>query len=118
MIQGGLDLKPSSAMRSMKKDMGGSSRGGRPWLPGPFNPNFPLMGDFYFPMAENSVGQRAFRPGDILKARNGLTVEVHNTDAEGRLVMADALSLAGETKPEWIIDVATLTGAIKQGPGF
>ena len=113
---GGLDLKPSSAMRSMKKDMGGSAvvAALASWA---IQSKLPFNGDFYFPMAENSVGQRAFRPGDILKARNGLTVEVHNTDAEGRLVMADALSLAGETKPEWIIDVATLTGAIKQGLG-
>lgn len=117
---GGLDLKPSSAMRLMKKDMGGAAAVAglalyvalsRPQL------NF----DFYLGLAENSVDANGFRPSDVLTARNGMTVEVHNTDAEGRLVLADVLDVAvtqkGPNEPAEVIDVATLTGAIKVGLG-
>jgi leucyl aminopeptidase len=113
---GGLDIKPASGMRNMKKDMGGSASvaGIAYWV----SQARPKMNcDFYFAMAENAVSKESFRPGDILKARNGKTVEIHNTDAEGRLVLADALTVATESKPELVIDVATLTGAIKYGLG-
>ena len=113
---GGLDLKPPASMRLMKKDMGGSaSVAGVAYWVSQLKPK--INCDFYFAMAENAVSANAFRPGDILKARNGKTVEIHNTDAEGRLVLADALSVATEKKPALVIDVATLTGAIKYGLG-
>lgn len=118
---GGLDIKPPAAMRNMKKDMGGSAA-----IVGLFYSlaeqglKKPL--DIYLPMAENAIAGDAFRPGDIYTARNGKTVEIHNTDAEGRLVLADALAYAseqkGEHKPEAIINVATLTGAVKVGLGI
>ncbi|MCB0411414.1 MAG: leucyl aminopeptidase family protein, partial [Bdellovibrionales bacterium] len=117
---GGLDIKPSSGMRLMKKDMGGSAAlvGFANWV---IEQKIPQDMDFYFAMAENSVGSRSFRPGDIVKARSGLSVEIHNTDAEGRLVMADAIDFAvsapGKNKPTLLVDVATLTGAIKVGLG-
>ena len=69
------------------------------------------------PAAENMPGGKALRPGDVLKSLSGQTVEVINTDAEGRLILADALTLAGEYKPSHIIDLATLTGALRGGPG-
>lgn len=113
---GGLDIKPASGMRDMKKDMGGSASvaGLCYWMA----LNKPKVNaDFYLPLAENSVSSNSFRPGDIIRGRNGKTVEIHNTDAEGRLVLADSLALAAEQKPEAIINVATLTGAIKVGLG-
>jgi leucyl aminopeptidase len=115
---GGLDIKPAAGMRLMKKDMGGSAAvlGALYWaaLTGA---NTPI--DAYVALAENSISSRAFRPGDVLTARNGTSVEIHNTDAEGRLVLADALDVAvtAEVKPELVIDVATLTGAIKVALG-
>ena len=113
---GGLDIKTASGMRLMKKDLGGSAS-----LAGlalfVVQSQLPLNCDFYFAIAENGIGKTSFHPGDILTSRSGKTVEIHNTDAEGRLVMADALSLAAEKKPSRIIDVATLTGAIKYGLG-
>lgn len=113
---GGLDIKPSSGMRYMKKDMGGAASllGLAYWLS---NSKLKINVNFYFALAENAISGNAFRPGDILKSRNGKTVEIHNTDAEGRLVMADSLALASESKPKWIIDVATLTGAMKASMG-
>ncbi len=117
---GGLDIKPADGMRLMKKDMGGSAAvvGAMHWLT---NESLPLACDAYLCLAENSVDQDAFRPGDILRSRNGISVEITNTDAEGRLVMADALDLAatktGADEAQCIIDVATLTGAIKVGLG-
>jgi leucyl aminopeptidase len=113
---GGLDIKPSSAMRLMKKDMGGAAHalalarlimGAR----------LPVRLHLLIPAAENAVGGNAFRPGDILRSRKGLTVEIGNTDAEGRLVLADALALAGEAEPELVIDYATLTGAARVAVG-
>ncbi|WP_413293328.1 M17 family metallopeptidase [Bdellovibrio sp. HCB185ZH] len=117
---GGLDIKPSSAMRLMKKDMGGAASvialalwASESQYPGPL--------DFYLALAENAVDANAFRPGDIVTARNGMKVEIDNTDAEGRLVLADVLDVAckqkGSDDPEYVIDVATLTGAIKVGLG-
>jgi leucyl aminopeptidase len=111
---GGLDLKPSSAMRTMKKDMGGAAAVAALcyWAD---KAQYPYPIDFYIGLAENSVSARAYRPGDIYKAKNGLTVEIHNTDAEGRLVLADVMVAAQQNseKPRCLIDVATLTGAIK-----
>jgi leucyl aminopeptidase len=79
--------------------------------------HLPVRLHLLIPAAENAVGGNAFRPGDILRSRKGLTVEIGNTDAEGRLVLADALALAGESKPELVIDYATLTGAARVAVG-
>lgn len=117
---GGLDLKPSSGMRLMKKDMGGSAAAlAIAWWA--VDAGLPLALDVYMALAENAVSSRSFRPGDIVKARNGLAIEIHNTDAEGRLVLADAMDVAvsakDEDRPACLIDLATLTGAIKVGLG-
>jgi leucyl aminopeptidase len=115
---GGLDLKPSSAMRNMKKDMGGAAAVAALcyWVD---RVNYPFPCDFYLGLAENALGSRAFRPGDIYKAKNGLSIEIHNTDAEGRLVLADVMTAAIENSKDakCLIDVATLTGAIKVALG-
>ncbi len=117
---GGLDLKPAQFMRWMKKDMGGSASvvGTLRWAE-LTQCKVPL--DVYLPLAENSVAANAFRPGDVVVGRNGKSVEIHNTDAEGRLVLADAFDVAvtqtGKEAPSEIIDVATLTGAIKASLG-
>ena len=113
---GGLDIKPSSAMRLMKKDMGGAAHAlalARLIIAA----HLPVRLHLLIPAAENAVGGNAFRPGDILKSRQGLTVEIGNTDAEGRLVLADALTLAGEDQPELVVDFATLTGAARVAVG-
>lgn len=115
---GGLDIKPSSAMRLMKKDMGGSAAvvGALYWAA--LNKlDHPLEG--FIALAENAVSAESFHPSDVIQSRNGLSVEIHNTDAEGRLVLADALDVAKTlTKtPKCIVDVATLTGAVKVGLG-
>jgi leucyl aminopeptidase len=115
---GGLDIKPSSNMRLMKKDMGGVAAltGLAWWLS---QSQYDRAVDVYLGLAENSVDADSMRPSDVLVARNGMKVEVHNTDAEGRLVLADALDVAvtSPEEPEMVIDVATLTGAIKAGLG-
>lgn len=113
---GGLDIKPPSGMRLMKKDMGGSATvmGLAHWV-AQARPK--VNCDFYLAVAENAIGGNAFRPSDIITAKNGKTVEIHNTDAEGRLVLADTLTIASRKKPKLIVDVATLTGAIKYGLG-
>jgi leucyl aminopeptidase len=115
---GGLDIKPSSGMRWMKKDMGGSaaSVGLAYWA---VTTGLPLPLDIYLSIAENAIGAASFRPGDVITARSGTTVEIGNTDAEGRLVLADALDVAvnAEEKPQALINIATLTGAIKVGLG-
>ena len=117
---GGLDLKPSGGMRLMKKDMGGSAAvvGLCYWAS---STNYPYPLDFYLSIAENSVDEKAFRPSDVIVARNSMSVEIHNTDAEGRLVLADALDVAvkqeGPNEPMMVINIATLTGAIKVGLG-
>ena len=117
---GGLDIKPSSGMRLMKKDMGGSaSLVGLAWYLE--NSGIDVSCDIWLALAENAVDQKSFRPGDIITARNGLKVEIHNTDAEGRLVMADAMDVAvtreGEDAPLALIDVSTLTGAMRVALG-
>jgi leucyl aminopeptidase len=119
---GGLDLKPSAAMRNMKKDMGGAAHVmGLARLI--MSHNLPIQLRVIIPSVENAVSSNAFRPGDVLTTRKGLTVEVDNTDAEGRLVLCDALSEACNDQPELILDFATLTGACRVAlgtelPGF
>src|SRR5207302_4427824 len=113
---GGLDIKPESGMLNMKKDMGGAasmlalahmlmSRKARIRL------------RVLIPAVENSISSSAFRPRDIYRSRKGITVEIGNTDAEGRLILADALALADEEKPDLIADMATLTGAARVALG-
>lgn len=113
---GGLNLKPGSSMGLMKKDMGGAANvlGLAHMI---MALNLPLRLRVLIPAVENAVDGSAFRPGDILTARNGLTVEINNTDAEGRLVLADALALATEENPARIISMATLTGAARVALG-
>ncbi|MEO9515141.1 MAG: leucyl aminopeptidase family protein [Paracoccaceae bacterium] len=113
---GGLNLKPGASMGLMKKDMGGSANvlGLAAMLMGT---NAQIQLRVLIPAVENSVSDNAFRPQDILTARNGLTVEINNTDAEGRLVLADALSLASEESPDLLISMATLTGAARVAVG-
>ena len=109
---GGLDLKPADGMRNMKKDMGGAAhalalaelimaRG------------LPLRLTLLVPAVENAVGPEAFRPGEVIATRQGLSVEIDNTDAEGRVVLCDALTYAGEQHPDLLLDFATLTGAAR-----
>lgn len=113
---GGLDLKPAQAMRFMKKDMGGAAQvlGLAHWI---MSEHLPVRLQLYIPAVENAVGPDAFRPGDVLRMRNGLTVEIDNTDAEGRLILADALVKAVEAKPSLLIDFSTLTGAARVAVG-
>lgn len=113
---GGLDIKPTAGMRLMKKDMGGAAHviGLAQWI---MMRRLPVRLQVLIPAVENSIGPNAFRPGDVLTMRNGLTVEIDNTDAEGRLVLADALVKACEEQPELIIDFATLTGAARVAVG-
>ncbi len=113
---GGLDMKPSSAMALMKKDMGGAACAlGLASLV--MDAGLPIRLRVLIPAVENSIAGNAYRPGDILASRKGLTVEVNNTDAEGRLVLADALTLADEEGPDLLIDLATLTGAARVALG-
>lgn len=113
---GGLSLKPPEGMEHMKDDMGGAAvvLGVLAALP-ELAPTVAVTG--YCALAENMPSGGAQRPGDVFTARNGTTVQVLNTDAEGRLVMADALSLAAESGPDAIVDVATLTGAVSHAVG-
>ena len=113
---GGLDIKPSSGMRLMKKDMGGAAHVlGLARLI--MKANLPVRLHVLIPAVENAISGAAFRPGDILKSRKGLTVEVGNTDAEGRLILGDALTRAAEDGPDLILDFATLTGAARVALG-
>lgn len=113
---GGLDIKPSSAMLLMKKDMGGAANvlGLAAMV---MDAGLDLRLRVLIPAVENAISANAFRPGDILASRKGITVEIGNTDAEGRLVLADALTLADEEAPELLIDLATLTGAARVALG-
>jgi leucyl aminopeptidase len=113
---GGLNLKPGSSMGLMKKDMGGAAAvlGLAETI---MALEFPLRLRVLIPAVENAVSGSAFRPGDILRSRKGLSVEINNTDAEGRLVLADALALADETPPDLLISMATLTGAARVAVG-
>ncbi len=107
---GGLSIKPADAMTQMKTDMSGAAVV-MAALAAVARLGVPVRVTAIAPMAENVIGERALKPGDVLTTRNGLSVEVLNTDAEGRLLLADALSLAVEAEPDAIIDIATLTGA-------
>ena len=113
---GGLNLKPGSSMGIMKKDMGGAANvlGLAHMVMGL---GLPIRLRVLIPAVENSVSSGAMRPGDVLTSRKGLTVEINNTDAEGRLVLADALTLASEDNPALIVDMATLTGAARVALG-
>ena len=113
---GGLDIKPASGMALMKKDMGGAANvlGLAQMI---MDARLPVRLRVLIPAVENSIAGNAFRPGDILKSRKGLTVEIGNTDAEGRLVLGDALALADEETPDLLIDMATLTGSARVALG-
>ncbi|MHA1525187.1 MAG: leucyl aminopeptidase family protein [Alphaproteobacteria bacterium] len=113
---GGLDLKPAAGMALMKKDMGGAANvaGLAAMIMGA---ELPVRLRVLVPAVENAIDGSAFRPGDVLTARSGTTVEIGNTDAEGRLVLADALDLADEEAPDLLIDMATLTGAARVALG-
>jgi leucyl aminopeptidase len=113
---GGLDLKPSSGMLLMKKDMGGAANVlalARMVMGARLKVRLRVL----IPAVENAVAGNAFRPLDIFPSRKGITVEIGNTDAEGRLVLADALALADEEKPDLLIDLGTLTGAARVALG-
>ncbi|MEO8722527.1 MAG: leucyl aminopeptidase family protein [Sphingobium sp.] len=113
---GGLDIKPSSGMRLMKKDMGGGAHALA--LASLIMANrLPVHLHLLVPAVENAISGNAFRPGDVLASRRGLSVEIGNTDAEGRLILGDALTRAAEDKPELILDFATLTGAARVALG-
>ena len=113
---GGLNLKPGASMGLMKKDMGGAATvlGLAQMI---MTLGLPVQLRVLIPAVENAVSGNSFRPGDILTARNGLTVEINNTDAEGRLVLADALALGAEDSPDMMISMATLTGAARVAVG-
>ncbi|MBW3167630.1 leucyl aminopeptidase family protein [Qipengyuania flava] len=116
---GGLDVKSSTGMLLMKKDMGGAAHAIA--LAGlVMGAGLPVRLHLLVPAVENAISSNSFRPGDVLKSRKGLTVEIGNTDAEGRLILGDALQRASEEKPELILDFATLTGAarVALGPDY
>lgn len=113
---GGLNLKSASGMRQMKKDMGGAGNVLGLAL-AIMATKLPVSLRVLIPAVENAVAGNAYRPGDVIATRKGLSVEIGNTDAEGRLVLADALALADEQKPEVLIDFATLTGAARVALG-
>lgn len=113
---GGLDIKPSSGMLLMKKDMGGAANV-LALAQMIMDAKIPVRLRVLIPAVENSISSDAFRPGDVLKSRSGLTVEIGNTDAEGRLILADALTLASQDDPDLLIDMATLTGAARVALG-
>jgi leucyl aminopeptidase len=113
---GGLDIKPSGAMRNMKKDMGGAAHAlalARMVMAA----GLPVRLAVLIPTVENAVASDSMRPGDVIQTRKGLTVEIGNTDAEGRLILADALTRAGEHSPALTLDLATLTGAARAALG-
>ncbi|MCY7354158.1 MAG: leucyl aminopeptidase family protein, partial [Lysobacter sp.] len=109
---GGLDIKPADGMRNMKKDMGGAAHAialaelimAR---------KLPVRLTLLVPAVENAIGPDAYRPGDVVATRTGISVEIDNTDAEGRVILGDALTYAGEQSPQVLIDFATLTGAAR-----
>lgn len=113
---GGLDIKTAAGMLMMKKDMGGAANilGLAHAI---VSAKLRVRLRVLLPVVENAISGNAFRPGDVLHSRRGLTVEIGNTDAEGRLILADALALADEESPELIVDMATLTGAARVALG-
>ena len=113
---GGLDIKPGAGMLLMKKDMGGAAHAlalARLIM----GAKLPVRLHLVIPAVENAISGNSFRPGDVLRSRAGITVEIGNTDAEGRLILGDALTRAGEKEPELLIDFATLTGAARVAVG-
>jgi leucyl aminopeptidase len=114
---GGLDLKSAAGMALMKKDMGGAAAmlGLAHMI---MSAGIPVRLRVLIPAVENAVSGDAYRPGDVLTSRKGLTVEIGNTDAEGRLVLADALADADDEAPELLVCMATLTGAARTATGF
>ncbi len=113
---GGLDIKPSKGMLLMKKDMGGAAHA-IALAQLVMRERLKVRLHLLVPAAENSVSANSFRPGDVLRSRKGLSVEIGNTDAEGRLILGDALARAGEHEPALVIDFATLTGAARSALG-
>jgi leucyl aminopeptidase len=113
---GGLDIKSASGMRLMKKDMGGAAHA-LALAQLIIAQRLPVRLHLLIPAVENSVSAAAFRPGDVIGSRRGLKVEIDNTDAEGRLVLGDALTRAGQEAPQLIVDFATLTGAARVALG-
>lgn len=113
---GGLNIKPGSSMSLMKKDMGGAANvlGLAQMI---MDAKLPVQLRVLIPAVENSISGNAFRPGDVLDSRKGISVEIGNTDAEGRLILADALYYADEERPDLLIDMATLTGAARVALG-
>jgi leucyl aminopeptidase len=113
---GGLDIKTAAGMLLMKKDMGGAATviGLAQMI---MAAQLPIRLRVLIPIVDNVISGNAFRPGDVLRSRKGLTVEIGNTDAEGRLILADALALADEEEPDLLIDMATLTGAARVALG-
>jgi leucyl aminopeptidase len=113
---GGVNIKPDAAMLLMKKDMGGAAAA-LALADMVMGADLPIRLRVLVPAVENMISGSSFRPGDVLQSRKGLTVEIGNTDAEGRLILADALALADEDAPELVVDFATLTGAARVALG-
>jgi leucyl aminopeptidase len=113
---GGLDIKPADGMRLMKKDMGGAANAiGLAQMIMALE--LPVRLQLLIPAVENAISGNAYRPGDVFRTRKGLHIEIGNTDAEGRVILCDAIAYAAEGKPEVIIDLATLTGAARTALG-
>ncbi len=113
---GGLDIKPSASMLLMKKDMGGAAVT-LALAHAIMDAKLPVRLRVIIPTVENAISSNAYRPGDVIGTRKGMSVEVGNTDAEGRLILSDALTLADEERPDLLIDMATLTGAARVALG-
>lgn len=109
---GGLDIKPADGMRNMKKDMGGAAHA-LALAEVVMAQQLPVRLQLLLPAVENAIAADAYRPGEVIATRAGISVEIDNTDAEGRIVLCDALTYAGESKPDLIMDFATLTGAAR-----
>ena len=109
---GGLDIKPAAGMRMMKKDMGGAAHA-LALAQIIMDAQFPVKLDVFLAVAENAIAGNAFRPGDVFRTRKGIHIEIGNTDAEGRVILCDALAYGAEGKPALMIDMATLTGAAR-----
>ncbi|MBE9547881.1 MAG: leucyl aminopeptidase family protein [Proteobacteria bacterium] len=113
---GGLDIKPANGMLKMKKDMGGAAHA-LALSELVMSAKLPVRLELLIPAVENAISADAYRPGDVVHTRKGITVEIGNTDAEGRMVLADALAYACEQSPDLVIDFATLTGAARVALG-
>jgi leucyl aminopeptidase len=109
---GGLNIKPSDGMRNMKKDMGGSAHA-LALAQLVMARKLPVRLQMLVPAVENAIGPKSFRPGEVIVTRNGLSVEIDNTDAEGRLVLCDAIAYAAESRPDLLMDFSTLTGSAR-----